>query len=229
MLFKKKYKRFIFKHILDDNKQITRMKKMSLNPVYSCSGEMYKLLSYEVMHKLVKKIKKCKICLSNDLIYGRDVISSEEKFLYNLNKYIGYVKNNYFMEHEEQLYLIELSLSNKYSDVLFSLLEYNTEESCNYYDDQFRKMFLYNFYNNIFLFEKYSNEYSAIKKFVNMFKDYNFDSEEDVKKVEVIFKEINTKRRKWLFNIFLPSNEFDDKYLEFYFYQLEDLLEQYFK
>ena len=66
-MFRKKKKRLMLEHILDDNKQIVRMKELALNPVYSCSGEMYKLLCYEVMHKLVKKIKKGVVHLSNDL------------------------------------------------------------------------------------------------------------------------------------------------------------------
>ena len=55
---KKKSNNLASEFILDDTEQTARMKEMALSDAYSCSGEMYKLLSYEVMHNLVKKIKK---------------------------------------------------------------------------------------------------------------------------------------------------------------------------
>ncbi len=47
--------------ILKDTMQIKRMKKHSLFHRYSCSGEVYKLLSVKIGHDLAKKIKKGKI------------------------------------------------------------------------------------------------------------------------------------------------------------------------
>ena len=113
---KKKSNNLASEFILEDTKQTARMKEMALSDAYSCSGEMYKLLSYEVMHNLVKKIKKGEVKLKSDLVYGKDVITTEEKFLENLDHYIGYIRDNYLIEHHELLCLIELSLGNKYSN-----------------------------------------------------------------------------------------------------------------
>lgn len=228
MIFRKN-KRLMLDHFLKDTKQISKMKKIALSPIYSCSGEMYKLLSYEVLHKLVKKIKKGEVHLSNKILYGRDIITTEEKFLENLNGYIGFVKDNYFIEHVEQLYLIELSLSNKYSEVLFSILEYTADENYKYYDNQFKRMFLYNFFNNIVLLEKYASEESDIRKFINKYQNYNFDSDEDIEKFERIFKKINSKRENGLFNAFVIIDENDENTLNFYLFEVERLLKKYFE
>lgn len=227
-MFRKKKKRLMLEHILDDNKQIARMKELALNPVYSCSGEMYKLLSYEVMHKLVKKIKKGVVHLSNDLIYGRDIITKEEKFLENLNMYIGYVKDNYFIEHMEQLYIIELSLSNKYSDILLSTLEYTKDKNYEYYEDQFRKMFIYNLYENILFLGEFASVNSYIKQFISKFKNINFDSIDDSIKLEKFIKKIISKKNYCIFNSFIPFKEYNDKTFDFYYSQVNDLLSLYF-
>ena len=49
-------------YILKDNEQIKRMKEHALLSHFGCSGEIYKLLSLEVLHNLVKKIKKNPPC-----------------------------------------------------------------------------------------------------------------------------------------------------------------------
>lgn len=47
-------------YVLRDTRQIKRMKKHSLFWYYGCSGEVYKLLSLKILHKLVKKNRKGK-------------------------------------------------------------------------------------------------------------------------------------------------------------------------
>ena len=113
--------------------------------------------------------------LNSTLLYGRDIITTEERFLENLNKYIGYVRDHYFINHIELFCLIETSLTNKYTKCLFELKDYHVDENYEYYHDMFRKMFMFNFYDNIFYFSNWVDEDSSIKKFVNKFKDYNFN------------------------------------------------------
>ena len=68
--------------ILADTDQTKRLKEICLSSsAYSCSGEIYKLLSREVLHELVKRIPNKSIKLPSDLLYGKKVITSEEKFL----------------------------------------------------------------------------------------------------------------------------------------------------
>ena len=160
--------------MVKETEQIKRMKELSLNSVYSCCGEIYRLFSYENLPKLIKKIKMGEVKLNSTLLYGRDIITTEERFLENLNKYIGYVRDHYFINHIEQFCLIETSLTNKYTKCLFELKDYHVDENYEYYHDMFRKMFMFNFYDNIFYFSNWVDEDSSIKKFVNKFKDYNF-------------------------------------------------------
>ncbi|MBR4025404.1 MAG: hypothetical protein IKJ03_00435 [Mycoplasmataceae bacterium] len=225
---KKKSNNLASEFILEDTEQTARMKEMALSDAYSCSGEMYKLLSYEVMHNLVKKIKKGEVKLKSDLVYGKDVITTEEKFLENLDHYIGYTRDNYLIEHHELLCLIELSLGNKYSEVLFSLDDIHCEEGFEFYYSEFRKMFINNFYENVFYFGKVADSNSFIRRFVNEFEDHNFDSNRNIKEIEKVFKKIVSCRNNNLFNSFVPNKEYNDKNLEFYYHQIEWVLSDYY-
>ena len=82
---------------LKDTDQIKRMKEYVLNNPYNNIGEMYQLLNYEMLHNLVKNIKKGEVKLNSSFVYNRDSITKEEKFLENLDNYIEYVKRNYFI------------------------------------------------------------------------------------------------------------------------------------
>lgn len=225
---KKKSNNLASEFILDDTEQTARMKEMALSDAYSCSGEMYKLLGYEVMHNLVKKIKKGEVQLNSKLVYGKDVITTEEKFLENLDHYIGYVRDNYLIEHHEQICLIELSLGNKYSDVLFSLEDIHTEEGHEFYYSEFKKMFINNFYENVFYFGAVAEANSFIRRFVNEFEDHNFDSNRNIKQIEEVFKKIVSCRNNNLFNSFIPNVEYNNKNLEFYYHQIEWVLSDYY-
>ena len=79
------------------------MKKHSLLWIYSCSGEVYKLLSLEVLYKLVKKIKKDTIKLNSKLVYEKNQITLEENFVSTFDKYIGYIRDTYTINHNELL------------------------------------------------------------------------------------------------------------------------------
>ena len=63
--------------------------------------------------------------LNSTLLYGRAIITTEERFLENLNKYIGYVRDHYFINHIEQFCLIETSLTNKYTNPTINKINNN--------------------------------------------------------------------------------------------------------
>ena len=74
-------------YILEDTEQIKRMKKHALLSHFGCSGEIYKLLSLEVLHNLVKKIKK-RSELSNEFLNSsqyKEIKSSVKVILSNYN------------------------------------------------------------------------------------------------------------------------------------------------
>lgn len=115
----KKINNLVSDYILKDTEQTKRMKNLSLGRCYTNSGDIYKLLDYKVLHDLVVKIKTGSVKISNTLIYGTEIITKEEKFLENLDNYISFIKDNYFLDSWEILCLIEVSLENKYSEILF--------------------------------------------------------------------------------------------------------------
>ena len=67
--------------ILADTDQTKRLKEICLSSsAYSCSGEIYKLLSREVLHELVKRIPNKSIKLPSDLLYGKKLSLVKKSF-----------------------------------------------------------------------------------------------------------------------------------------------------
>ena len=218
------------KYISDKKRQIKRMKKLCLKKVYSCNGELFKLLNDDCLPSLLKNIGNGSIKISSDLVYGKTIITKEEKFLENLDKYISYVKNHYFIEHIEhieQYLIIEMSLNNKYSEILYSLDDYHKEENYYKFIDKYRKMFLFNFYNNINFYSKYADKISVIHTFKKQIMKYNFDNEKDIIELEKVFIKIISNRNNNLYNVFVPYNEVKKRDYSFYIFQTEWLLQDY--
>ena len=216
--------------ILPDTDQIRRMKEVCLSSsAYSCGGELYKLLSRDILHELVKKIPNKSIKLPSDLLYGKKVITSEEKFLENLDKYIGYIKDRYLIQHIELLILIEMSLSNKYNSILFDMSDYHHNQNYIKYHDAFRKMFLFNFYDNIRFYSKYVDKYDSINLFLDETKDLDFDDPKDIILLENIFIKVFNNRFDNLFNSFVPNNEVDEDKYYFYIHQVNWVLSDYYE
>jgi len=215
--------------VLPDTEQTKRMKELALNDAYMNSGEMYKFLSNKIMHELVLKISEGKVQLTSDFVYGRSIITKEEKFLENLDKYISYVKEHYFFNPVEQILIIEMSLENKYNEILYSLEDFHTEESYNKYTDSFRKMFFYNFYENICYYSKMDNGISYIKQMSKELKKYDYDNEEDMKIIEQKFKRVLYIRNNNIYNSFVHYKDSKDVESKFYFHCLDWVLSEYYE
>ena len=140
-------------YVLRDTRQIKRMKKHSLFWYYGCSGEVYKLLSLKILHKLVKKIEKGKIQLKSKLLYGRDYITYEENFISLLDKYIGYIRDTYTIRHNELIIIIEESLKNIHNSCLYIKTDFHDDYE--FYVNDFKKLFLANPVYNIRFYSKY--------------------------------------------------------------------------
>lgn len=215
--------------VLPDTEQTKRMKKLALSDAYMNSGEMYKLLSNKILHNLVINISEGRLQLTSDLVYGRNFITKEEKFLENLDKYITYVKEHYFFNPVEQFLILEMSLSNKYNDILYSLEDYHTEENYEKYTDSFRKMFFYNFYDNILHYSKSKTGLSYVKMMNDELKNYDYDKEKDMKIIEQKFKRVLYLRNNNIYNSFVHYSEARDLENEFYFHCLDWVLSEYYE
>lgn len=215
--------------ILPETNQTRRMKEICLCSSYTCGGDIHKLLSYEILHRLVKKIPLGEIKISSDLVYGRDTITKEEKFIENLDKYIGYVRDNYYIQHSEQLLIIEATLQNNYSKILYSLNDYHQKDGHLEYIDSFRKMFLFNMCDNAKFFDKLVDKNSFIHRFVEYINNYNFEDEGDILKIENTVKKMINNRKNNLYRIFVPRKLIKKSEYNFYICLLESFLAEFYE
>ena len=217
---------------LKDTEQTKRMKELAMGGAYFNCGEIYKLLNYKELHSLVPKIKDGIVKLKSKLVYGKLEITNEERFLENLDHYITYVKDTYNMGSIEQFLLIEVSLDNKYAKkCLLTLKDFHEDNNYLEYFNYFRRMFLYNIYNNILYFHSKDkhNEYCEINRAYNEIKNYDFDNDNDILVLERMVIDIVRIRNNNLFNAFdLYKKIRKDENIEFYMHQLEWVLSDYY-
>lgn len=217
--------------IVPDTEQTKRMKQYAVSDVYLNSGELLKLLSTKELHSLVVKMKKGKVKASK-LKFGKEEITTEERFLENLDKYISHIRNNYYIDNVEQLLTIEESLTNKYSKILLCKEDMNTSnhqmESIEKYSVGFIRMYLYNFYSNVLLFSKLYEDNIYTKKLKKDLSNYDFNNDEDIYEIEKIFIKICYLRKNNIYNCFIPINEIEKKDYDFYATQVEWCLSDYY-
>lgn len=213
---------------LEDTDQRKRMKEYVLNNPYNNIGEMYQLLNYETLHNLVKNIKKGEVKLNSSFVYNRDSITKEEKFLENLDNYIEYVKRNYFICPLELNLLIEAGLENKYVKILYSDKDFHTQDNYNEFYNSFRKMFLCGFYNNLLYYSKQVSNKSPIKRLLRDLKDYKFDSDEDILKIEKVLSTVFSIRNDNLYDTFLDHSKYK-KNEAFQIEKIEWVISDYYK
>ena len=217
---------------LEDTKQTKRMREHSLLWMYGCSGELYKLLGLKTTHELVKKIKKGKIKLKSKLVYDRDVITLEENFISILDKYIGYVRDTYLINHNELIIILEETLKTQYSACLFYEQDYH--ECYDYLYPEYKKMFLENLYvNTIFygLLDK-DNNFKYLQKAHNLIKDKDLRAENDLKDIENFFIEVINNRKDNLYYIFIPYQELilnKNRDILFYVNYLDGVCKDYYE
>ena len=60
------------------------------------------------------------IKVTSNLIHNKKYISRKEQFIFNLDNYISFIKNNIFINPLELRYIISLTLNNKYNKILYS-------------------------------------------------------------------------------------------------------------
>ena len=212
-----------------DTIQIKRMKKHLLLWIYSCSGEVYKLLSLEVLHRLIKKIKKGTIKLNSKLLYEKNEITLEENLISILDKYIGYVRDTYTINHNELLIILEQTLKNNYNKELFVVADFH--ECPEIFLNGFKKMFLANLVYNTRYYVKQdtNNIYHSLQKANLFLESKSLSNSKDIKEIEKFYIKVISNRKSNLYNIFLPHSEIDKKQLPFYFHQVDWIYDDYYK
>lgn len=193
---------------IKDTEQTKRLREFLLNNSYNNLGEMYQLLNYEVLHNLVKKIKKGNVKIESSHLFEKSIITKEEKFLDNLDKFIDYVKNTYFIHPLELNLLIEVGLENKYSKILYSDLDFHVEDNFNIFYESFRKMFLFGFYNNLLYYSKKVCWDSPILKLLDDLREYKFDDAKGIIEIEKILSQVFSIRHDNLYDSFVDHSKF---------------------
>lgn len=214
-------------YVLRDTRQTKRMKKHSLLWCYGCSGEIYKLLNLKILHKLVKKIERGKIQLKSKMLYGRNYITYEENFISLLDKYIGYVRDTYTINHNELIMVLEESLKNIHNECLFIKTDFH--DGYEFFLNDFKKLFLANPVYNIRFFAKYGEEYEGIQKANKFLKNKKLTDSKDLIKIENFFIGVINNRKDNLFNCFIPHSEIKNRDYDFYMHQLDWVLRDYYK
>ena len=72
---------------------------------------------------------------------------TNKQYILNLDNYISFIKKNTNIKEYILPYIISLTLDNKYNKVLYSTKKYSNNKI--YYHPYFKKMFMFNYNNNI--------------------------------------------------------------------------------
>ena len=99
--------------------------------------------------------------------------------------------------------------------------DYHENENYMKYHDAFRKMFLFNFYNNIKFYSKYVSKYNSINIFLNEIKFYKFNNSKDIIMIEERMSKIINNRFSNIYNAFVPYEEIEKQHYEFYIQQID--------
>ena len=208
---------------------INELQKLCINEVYSCNGELIRILKSGYIKPLVSKIQKEHIKLSNDIVFNKAVVSSDELFLYNLDRYICYVRDNYLINHAELQAILPMTLDNKYSDILLSQLDFHKDSNYEYYYDGFKKMFLYNFYENINYYYNNTSGFLTLKRFKTQIESYDFNNKNDISTIEKLFIKVINNRKNNLYVAFIPHDEVPQKKYHNTREQLESIIDDYYE
>lgn len=193
------------------NKTIEKLKKKCLNKKYICSGEIYKLLETDTLERLI-------------YFNLKDV----DNFLDIIDKYVGYVRDNYRINHYELVKILEETLKNEYSKCIFEKL--SIHDNIDYFMTCFKKMFLKNIFDNTLNYSNTdgSREYRFLARANKYLIKFNFDKHDDINKLEIFFIKVINNGKTDLYNCFKLFEKIDYIKIPFYISQLNWLYEEYY-
>lgn len=181
--------------------KILKLKRLCYCPAYFAGSEIHRLLDYDVLKKLVKKIKPGNVILASTLLFGKTKISAEEQFLYILNKYVVFVKSHCFINPNEVVLIVEETLKSKYSEVLFSKIDFHINGTPEKFHLEFKRMFLDSLFENYKLY--FCKEYPNHP--LSYLKELSLDNEEDVNILFSVFRSIINLKRTNLYYFFIKD------------------------
>lgn len=117
------------------------------------SSDILSLFNEKYILDIFNNIKDEKIIIKSKMIHKKNTISLKEQFIFNIDNYITFVKNNVFIDSLQIRYVILLTLNNKYNSILYNKTYYY--DNIDLYINEFKKLFMYNYKKNVKLLNKY--------------------------------------------------------------------------
>ena len=158
---------------------------MSDIKIYAKDKEFKKIISKLDQEKYIK--------VTSNLIHKEKEINQIEQFIFNLDNYITFIKQNIFINQTELKYIISLTIYNKYNKILYSDLYYY--DNVDLYIKEYKKMFMHNYIRNAKILNKEIKNFKELCTMINNNK----------KRIYCYFDEINNNNillYKTLFNNF---------------------------
>lgn len=138
-----------------------------INKQYINNSSDIKSYSQDIEFKnIINKLDTNKyIKVTSNLIHKEKQINQIEQFIFNLDNYITFIKQNIFINQLELKYIINLTIYNKHNKILHSNLYYY--DNINIYIKEFKKMFMYNYIINMTLLKKECKNFNELCNLIN--------------------------------------------------------------
>ena len=181
-----------------ENNELERVKREVTNDVDNMEDIIY-LLTLDNIINLYESAKNEK---------------KEYEFIKSLDKYLNYIKDNYSLRKIEYIVLTDITLNNK------SLSSIIGNES------EYKKLFLFNFYDNVMYYSKFVEDDADLYKLGLEFSEYDFDK--DIDKIENVVKSIINNRNTLISNAFISHNDIK-KEDDYFIVLLDNLASKYYE
>lgn len=190
---------------------IRKLKKLCFHSSYFAGCEIYRLLNYNTLPQIARNIKTGKVRFCSKLLFGRLTVSSEEQFIYILNKYIVFIRFHFFIPATELVAIIEETLKNEYNSILYSHLDYNNGSNSKLFQLEFKKMFVAGILANYKRFYIDKNNKDLLQ-----LSNLDISKEEDVVEAFNKLKKVINYRHSNLYYCFVDSNKISETEETFY-------------
>lgn len=160
-------------------------------------SDIQALLNEKFIQKIINDINNnTYVNITTKLIHKKEKLTMYEQFIFNLDNYITFIKEKLLLNPLQLRYIILLTVNNKFNKILTNKIYYY--ENIELYNQEFIKLFMYNYKKNI----KYLKKYLNIKEleFEELVKKLNKQN----KKAFIYFEKINASN----INYYLPIIEY---------------------
>lgn len=168
-----------------------------LKPYINNASDINAFLQDHLLDNLLIKAKYKEIRVKSHLIHQEDHINIYEQIIFNIDNYISFIKSHLKINELEIRYILSLTLYNNDLNI-FSSDKYYYDD-IEYYNNEFIKIFMNKYLNNIKLIKKYLN----VKK-LNFKELCNFINAN--KKAHIFFESIEENNVQYYINLIRSIN-----------------------